>query len=250
MNSTKEQILTFLDSCEELKKCKFIMATTKIKDLLKCIVNSPELYRLFEAVTKNFDYPKAKMQCLVTANDGMFERNCVILPNTVGERLAFVFCLLVEFDKDSINFNDFLRRYYPEDGSYFASYQAFCNNIIKGLQDAVAQVFKNELSQKYNNEEKSADLSNPNKVRLLSALNLAISEEMRFITQSSIPEDDKEGGLKILSELFYAVKAENEELINALLCGYNYFLLYNKCVSDGVRMLIETVGEFEQTLNV
>lgn len=47
MSGTKEQVLTFLEKCEELKKCKFIMATSKIKDLLKCIVNSPDLYKLF-----------------------------------------------------------------------------------------------------------------------------------------------------------------------------------------------------------
>ena len=57
MSSTKEQALLFLEKCDELKKCKFIMATSKIKDILKCIVNSPDLYRLFETVTKDFSYP-------------------------------------------------------------------------------------------------------------------------------------------------------------------------------------------------
>ena len=239
MKDTKEQIAEFFESCEELKKCKFIMATTKIKDLLKCIVNCPDLYRLFEAVTKNFNYPVVKAQCLVTENDGPFARSYVTLPQTVGERLAFIFCLLVEFDKDTINFNDFLRRFYPEDGSYFASYHAFCNSIIKSLQDAVAQVFKEELSAPV------PEVANPVKAQLLSALNLGISEEMQFISQSSISEDDKEGGLKILAELFKAVRAENEELIDALLCGYNYFLLYHRCVSDSLKALIETVGEYE-----
>ena len=93
MTDTKEQIKSFLDKCEELKSCKFIMATTKIKDLLKCIVNCPELYRLFEAVTKDFNYISAKSRCLVTVNDGVFTRSYVVLPDTVGQRLAFIFCL-------------------------------------------------------------------------------------------------------------------------------------------------------------
>ena len=113
MPNTKEQVLSFLEKCEELKNCKFIMATTKIKDLLKCIVNCPELYRLFETVTKNFDYPAAKSECLVSVNDGVLPTDCVVLPETVGRRLAFIFCLLVEFDKDTVNFNDFLRLYFP-----------------------------------------------------------------------------------------------------------------------------------------
>ena len=40
----------------------------------------------------------------------------------------------------------------------------------------------------------------------------------------------------------------DEELIDALICGYNYFILYNKCVSDGVAPLIESLVEFEQAL--
>ena len=109
MTDTKEQILSFLEKCEELKSCKFIMATTKIKDLLKCIVNCPELYRLFETVTRKFDYPAAKEQCLISVDDGVLPQSYVMLPQTVGARLAFIFCLLVEFDKNTLNFNDFLR---------------------------------------------------------------------------------------------------------------------------------------------
>ena len=87
MKSTKDQILEFLDKCDELTKCKFIMATTKIKDLLKCIVNSPELYKLFDTVTKDFNYVEQKPMCLIrdSHNSGK-----VILPQTVGQRLAFI----------------------------------------------------------------------------------------------------------------------------------------------------------------
>ena len=33
VESVKRQVTEFLDKCEEIRKCKFIMATTKIKDL-------------------------------------------------------------------------------------------------------------------------------------------------------------------------------------------------------------------------
>ena len=184
MPNTKEQVLSFLEKCEELKNCKFIMATTKIKDLLKCIVNCPELYRLFETVTKNFDYPAAKSECLVSVNDGVLPTDCVVLPETVGRRLAFIFCLLVEFDKDTVNFNDFLRLYFPEDGSYFASYRAFCNIIIKGLQECVLQVFKDELDAVPSSEP------NSDKAEILSALEMSISQEMYFIADYAMPAED------------------------------------------------------------
>ena len=66
--------------------------------------------------------------------------------------------------------------------------------------------------------------------------------------RSSIPLVEKEGGYRILSELMNAVKIGDEELIDALICGYNYYVMFNKCVSDGVASLIESIAEFEETL--
>lgn len=243
MSTTKEQALLFLEKCDELKKCKFIMATSKIKDILKCIVNSPDLYRLFETVTKDFSYPEYKKKCLVTTDDGIMRKSCVVLPQTVGQRLAFIFCLLVEIDKDTINLNDFLQIYFREDGSYFASYQSFCKNIIGSLEDLIRQVFKEQLAL----PEPRAEIS-PSRGNLLSEISLATEEEKRFVSGSALPDEDKENGLKILDALFFAVRDRDVERIDALICGYNYFVLYNKCVSDGIASLIETLGEFEATL--
>ncbi len=243
MTDTKEQIKSFLDKCEELKSCKFIMATTKIKDLLKCIVNCPELYRLFEAVTKDFNYISAKSRCLVTVNDGVFTRSYVVLPDTVGQRLAFIFCLLVEFDKDNINLNDFLRQYFPEDGSYFASYQAFCNTVIKGLQDCIIQIFREEVG----NIEAERALS-ARAGEILSSLSVALSQEAEFLTHRRIDDEEKENGLKILSALAKNIKAGDVENVDALICGYSYFVLNNKCVSDGVAEIIELIEAYEKNL--
>ncbi|MDE6505421.1 MAG: hypothetical protein K2L42_06085 [Clostridia bacterium] len=242
MADVKEQIFSFVDKCEELKSCKFIMATTKIKDILKCIVNCPELYRLFEAVTKDFDYPEVKSQCLVTYDDGVLPQNFVVLPKTLGQRLAFIFCLLVEFDKGAINFNDFLRRYFPEDGSYFASYRAFCDLVIKSLQDCVLQVFKEQLAE-YDNYEPNVQTA-----ELISALDLAIAQEIEFVANYALGQADKENGIKILTALAGAVKEKKEELIDALICGYNYFALHFGCVSDGITELIQLLEAYEKNL--
>ncbi len=247
MDNTKEQVVTFLEKCEELKKCKFIMATTKIKDLLKCIVNSPDLYRLFDGVTKDFDYLQEKARCLIIADDGYINKSKVVLPQTVGQRLAFIFCLLVEFDRDTLNFNDFLQIYYPEDGSYYASYMAFCNTVINSLEELVQDVFK-EYFEEESEEAEQNNTANPSRAKLYSEISLAIAAEKQYLYQTTIPKEEKEGGYKLLNELLFAVKSGNENLIDALICGYNYFVLYNRCVSDGIASLIEMLAEFEAVL--
>lgn len=249
MNATKEQILNFLDKCEELKNSKFIVASSKIKDLLIAIVNCPELYRLFETVTRDFDYLAAKKRSLVTVDDGVLKRSYVSLPQTVGDRLAFIFCLFVEFDRNSINFNEFLSEYFAEDGSYFASFHAFCNLIVNSLEDMLRQIFKETLEAADEPElPTAASAPDAQKAALLSALDMAISEEQQFIFMSSVPDEDKEGGIRMLGQLYKAIKAGDEELIDALVCGYNYFVLFHNCVSDGVERLIKTIAEYEGKL--
>ena len=52
----------------------------------------------------------------------------------------------------------------------------------------------------------------------------------------------------MLDVLFDSVKEGNIERMDALVCGYNYFVLYNRCVSDNVASLIEAIGEYEAIL--
>ena len=92
MEDIVAQVNDFLNKCSELKDCKFIMAPTKIKDLLKSIVNSQTLYELFASVSSGFDYLSAKSKCLVDIADGFNERGVVVLPKSTQDKLAFIFC--------------------------------------------------------------------------------------------------------------------------------------------------------------
>ena len=142
MNDTKAEVKDFLEKCELLRKSKFIMATTRIKDILKSIVNSKTLYELFHAVTERFDYITAKRRYLQTYQDGFLTKSMLVLPENPAERLAFIFCLLVEFDHDSINFNNFLQRYFAEDGSYFSSFHSFCDTVIGSMEELISDLFR------------------------------------------------------------------------------------------------------------
>jgi prophage DNA circulation protein len=246
MTTTYEQINTFLDKCEELKKCKFIMATTKIKDLLKCIVNSVELYKLFDEVTKDFDYISEKKQCLVTVNNGVISKSYLSLPQTVGKRLAFIFCLLVEFDNDTLSFNDFLRQYFPEDGSYFASYHAFCSTVIDSLSEMIKEIFSEQLKE--DEEIVAQSQANAEKARYISEITLAITEEIAFVSDCNLQTEEVDGAVNLLNRLSDAVKQGDVALIDCLIFGYNYFALYNRAVSEGIATLIQTIGEYEQLL--
>lgn len=255
MESVKTQITDFLDKCEELKKCKFIMATTKIKDVLKSIANSRELYELFNTVVSKFDYLAAKQRCFVETDNGLFRRCALVLPDTIGDRLAFIFCLLVEFDRDDINFNAFLQKYYPKDGSYYASFHMFCDEVIGSLETIICDIFSQELAS----EEPARALPqrssaapevkpDANAAASINTILLLIAREKDYVSSSSLSGEDREAATSILDCLSAAVRRGDAALINALTCGYNYFVLYNKAFSDELPALINMLGEYVATL--
>ncbi|MGN0814168.1 MAG: hypothetical protein ACI4MH_02935 [Candidatus Coproplasma sp.] len=257
MEDVRAEVCDFIDKCEEFKSCKFIMATTKIKDLLKSIVNSRALYELFTSASSGFNYPEAKTKYLLDVSDGFSNRGTVVLPESVTDRIAFIFCLLVEFDRDTINFNWFLQKYFADDGSFYGSYYAFCEYIINGLEQAVKGIFKKELAsapvitqqEVANTQSEAGQVAPDAKIpQLLSTISLLIAQEKQFILESPVPDDDKEAGYRMLSEIFVAIKNNSIDTANALICGYNYYILYNNCISDSVQTLFEKIEELEGIL--
>lgn len=238
METVKAQITDFLTKCEELKNCKFIMATTKIKDLLKSIVNSGALYELFNTVASGFDYPAAKQRCFKEGS-----RCRVVLPDTVGERLAFIFCLLAEFDRNDINFNAFLQKYYPKDGSFYSSYHLFCDEVIGELEAIICDVFAEELQA-----EDAPQIAGGRASYAVdggangASLPLLISAEKEAVAGAPIAQDDKEAANAILDSLADAVRTGDRKLIKSLTCGYNYFMLYTNFVSESVSELFGELG--------
>lgn len=274
VENTKTQLIDFLNKCEELKNCKFIMATTKIKDLLKSIVNSAELYELFNTVAANFDYIAAKQKCFVEA-DGVYGNSKVVLPDTIGDRLAFIFCLLVEFDRNDINFNAFLQKYYPKDGSYYASYHLFCDEVIGSLQAIICDIFHDELEDKPQSLPQTAPApqiaytpitprtpvaatppvasvppvqSNPDAAAQINTVCMLIESEKENLEAAALPEEDKEAARSMLASLAAAVRAGDKKLIKSLTCGYNYLVMQTVFVSDTLAVLFEAVGDYLSTL--
>ena len=256
METTKAQLTDFLNKCEEVRNCKFIMATTKIKDLLKSIVNSADLYELFNTVAANFDYIAAKQRCFVEA-DGVYGNSKVILPDTIGDRLAFIFCLLVEFDRNAINFNAFLQKYYPKAGSYYASYHLFCDEVIGSLEAIICDVFHDILEEPqqalpqsqpieqiaYAPAQPSADAA-----AQINTVCMLIESEKENLELSPLSEEDREAARSMLTSLTDAVRQGDGNLIKSLTCGYNYLVMQTTFVSDTLAVLFEALGDYLSTL--
>ncbi len=249
MEEVKSEILDFLGKCEEVKSSKFIMALTRIGDLLKSIVNSRTLYDLFNSVTTDFDYKAAQSRCFVKSSDGFRSSGKIVLPGSRRDKLAFIFCLLVDIDRETINFNDFLQRYFSDDGSFYSCFHAFCEQIIDPLariiKDAYSQMFGGEVPSVHESSSNVSPAPHSELSTILSTIYLLICQEKQYILESAIPDDDKETGYKMLTEVYNALKDCNFEVANSLVNGYNYYILYNNTISPNVQTLFESIRAFE-----
>lgn len=229
MKNSREKIREFIDKCDQLRSSKFIMATTHIKEMLMGIAASEELYELFSEVTKNFDYISSKRQCFTVSGEGFAQRWKMVLPEQPADMLAFVFCLLAEFDRGSINFNDFLQRYFPQDGSYSSSFRSFCTAVILPFENIIKQLFE-ELPEQTETKAAATPASpNAEAARRNSVISLVISQERSVIQNSSMSDGDKRDGLAMLDGLEDALKGGRQSEAEAILRGYDY---YSVCHGD------------------
>ncbi len=212
------QIECFLNVCDELVEGKFILADTKIGELLRCIAASTELTNLFGAVTDGFDYAAAKKLYLRFPAEKGAAHGTAYLPKERGDVLAFVFCLLAEIDAGALKIGDFLLRYFYEDGSYTASYALFADRMIRPFRDIVRDCFPDcgRRGRLAALRKKEADA--------LGLLTEKISTERARVASAVLSAEDKGAGESILAELYAAAGRGDIPEIRALSFGYGYFL--------------------------
>ncbi|MCI9504184.1 MAG: hypothetical protein HFE26_02175 [Clostridia bacterium] len=226
MERTHEQIIKFVTACDELISAKYAAAEKRIADVLKAVAGGKELENLFSAVTRNFDYAKAKRSYLRFPAFAGAAHGAAYLPAERGDVLAFVFCLLVEFDAGAMPLGDFLLRYFYVDGSYTASYMQFAERMIVPFRDIVKSCFPESLNRTVGEElrEKESEA--------LSAAGEWAEAESSRAAQCDRNVGEKVAAEVMLSQIKTAVGRNDAAAAKALLCGYRYFLLYSGAPSE------------------
>ncbi|MGN0822688.1 MAG: hypothetical protein ACI4NG_02850 [Candidatus Gallimonas sp.] len=216
MERKYERIGKFLSACDEMIGGKFAYAEIRASEILKTIAASEDLTALFSAVTDQFDYISAKREFLRFPAEPGASHGAVFLPSDRGAMLAFVFCLLVEIDGGALRLNDFLLRYFYEDGSYTASYSLFVERLIRPFRDIVRDCFPDV-------DRKALRLGREEQAEL-DAIAVKIQDERQRLASLSVGEAEKHAGDLMLSEAYAAAGRGDSSAIAALMCGYGYFL--------------------------
>ena len=223
MDTGREQIDLFLRRCDEVMGSRFIIADTKISDLLKSIATSDLLYAYFRDITKNFDFRAAQRKYLDNAPAAPSRGKKMLFPEDPQEKLAFIFCLLVEFDSKKRDLSEFLQEYFYEDGSVYESFYAFTNQVIKPFRNAVKLMFRGGMPKE---EGARPQVAHPEPaapaapVAVPADFGALVAAERDSVYASGLSDADKVDALFILNAL---EKTQNPALRAGLLSGYAAF---------------------------
>lgn len=230
MDTGRGQIDLFLRKCDEVMQSRFIIADTKIGELLKSIATSDLLYAFFREITKDFDYDAARRECLGGADAS--GRCKLSLPEDPEKKLAFIFCLLVEFDNKTLDLGSFLREYFYGDGSVYEGFYAFSNQIIKPFKNAVKVLFCESACESFVGED----------------LAQLVAQERKRVYFSNVSDGQKVDAMLILNALEEACSKKSDERIAALLCGYLSFARCEGFKSENIESMRKIFSQIKEIL--
>jgi len=248
----KQNIVDFFNACNEMIEGRFILSDTKVSNILKCVVKSEALYKLYSDCMNGFKFAKMLDFCKASnPNNGGYFR----MPDQESDIIAFVTCLLLEVDKRNINLQTFVtENFYNVDG-YNISYNNFALLVLVAYKTAVKNMLSvDENAKDLDDVELAGDQLtletedvklNDNTKILFANLILSIVELQNAINEDmKIKFNDKEELLIVLKALNRAVHLEELIIINALLVALEYKLNKNKkCkkMYDKLKMLIADI---------
>lgn len=210
----------FLNKCDELINAKFILAGAKISELLGSIALSKPLFKLFEKVLDEFNYAKFKEANLVQSKDNT-NRGVIILPDSAKDKIALIFCLLMDIETGKIEFGKFLQKYFYTDGSYFESFYAFSNSIIKPFK-SIVKAAAEEICQPEKTKKKSEFGGLFLGENYKEANNILNDAKNVILSTGSLTSNERVDICKYIDLFLSAVLELDKELIKILQTGLRY----------------------------
>lgn len=207
----------FLVACENLRNCKYIIAESKISELLKAIADNRQLYAMFGAALVGFDYKTTFTRCI---NDKIFT-----LPTEPKTAIALVFRILMDMDSGKMLLRNFLEAYFYDD-SINESYARFGLEVISPFESycrmyiSQSDVDSADMSQRY--EDIGEKYRNDLKKDAISCVAGLIDHADGTITAIY----DRQEYIACLKGLTRSIKADDDDAIISAFVGVKYAVAY------------------------
>lgn len=149
------KIQAFYKACTDTKNAKFILAESKISEILRAIVNSPELVSVVSDSLAGFNF-SSEFNKIQVKNE--MRRINIILPKDEHKLVAIVFSLLGEIDAHRVDFHDFIFSYFDAGNSTLLEcYDRFVQTIIMPFRDTLCEMVGYDVPQEDDEEFDAVD---------------------------------------------------------------------------------------------
>lgn len=237
-NSEKIKLLSFIASCDDFATGKFLLVDSKINKLLKQIGEIDCLYNLFEELLINYDFEKEFNHCQIKfiGKPARFE-----VPKEPNKFLPLVFCMLVQIQDGSIDFPEFLKKYYNSSSADFAK------EVILPFRNMISDIFElpadaSELVEEIKEEKTEEEDNMEEELNYYEKLSELVSEMISIVEYSAkIKDSVKENANLVLNAMQEALDQNSLTILNGLIVGFEY-------IAPQIKNIKLLYNEFKQTL--
>lgn len=145
----KLEVDKFLEACDDLLNCKFLVAEYKIQRLLQQLASASDVCSLVGECLEQFNRDREFAKTFVQDGQGDF---VCLMPSEEYKVIALVFCTLVDIENKKIDFVDFIKRFFGREENPF---KAFLDTMIVPFKKLIEEAFN--YSENNENDEHLKD---------------------------------------------------------------------------------------------
>lgn len=217
----KKEIEQFLNACDELVDCKFLVAEYKLSKMLKALASTQEVCNLVGECLEQFNRDREFAKTYMEDKLGNFY---VEMPTEEYKIIALVFCTLVDIDGKKIDFTDFVMRFFGREEN---PYEAFTQTMIIPFRNLIAEAFGEENHGsgedflEKNDEEEDTIEKQGDKFDLAERIAVQILSELQFLRQ----DWNVEKVSQIARAIIKTSSMKDEDVSKALVGGLKFYKL-------------------------
>lgn len=233
----------FCAKCDAICSSKLILADRKISNLLKTIAASEDFCRFLEKCLAGYTY-KQEFKKAVIPHPEKEGRQALKMPKDES-LVAFVFCLLCEFENRERDLTQFLIEYFGFDDLFNDGYANFCRDVIMPFKDAVLRL----CSPVEDDTLVKAELElSPNTLQIDRERFLRINKIYRELARNINKEGrldsvQRKDYLKVADAFLAACEQGEGGLVEVLLAALKHMCSGYKFLSAKVKMLEKVYEE-------
>lgn len=150
----RAEIDKFLEACDDLLNCKFLVAEYKIQRLLQQLASASDVCSLVGECLEQFNRDREFAKTFVQDGQGDF---VCLMPSEEYKVIALVFCTLVDIENKKIDFVDFIKRFFGREENPF---KAFLDTMIVPFKKLIEEAFsyaENDKDEDHHDDEDDED---------------------------------------------------------------------------------------------